>query len=227
MSAQKSESQINHAPEQGVLSTSKQAQVDDLLVQMHSTTNPDELVVLAERLKLLAQQPADELHTFDESELPEWSIHEEDQENLNAFFNEPADRGSADAAFTIPRGISGSPEVVLAVHSEKESEETIEETDEGEAEEEVGEVEEQEREQNWGQEQGKDIKQEEEQKQAQEEEQEQQQAQDQAQEKDSREAPRREDFARFHCIYESKDGQLALYEDEHGHLTAVNTNRFV
>jgi len=32
-------------------------------------------------------------------------------------------------------------------------------------------------------------------------------------------------FARFQCLYESRDGKMAVFEDEHGHIVAVNTQR--
>ena len=34
-------------------------------------------------------------------------------------------------------------------------------------------------------------------------------------------------FARFRAVYESRDGRMRLFEDEHGHLVAVNAARLV
>lgn len=216
MSTQENTPQTMHVPEQGGLSARKQAQIDELLVQMHATTNPDELVALAERLKLLAQQPADELHTFDESELPEWSIHEEDQENLNAFFNEPADRGGADAAFTIPRGASDPTEIISGATNKEftlDAEPAPEPKPDSAAKHEVAEhnIETHKNNGEVDKIESKEVA---------------SMTEEESQDHEAREVSRREDFARFHCIYESKDGQLALYEDEQGHLTAVNANRF-
>ncbi len=159
------------------------------------------------------------LQTFDESELPDWAIHEDDQEGLNAFFNEPADRGEAETAFAIPRGEAGAPvpepspepEAATAPSPEPEPAAVAEPTPEAtpvpapepEPEPEPEAMPEQEP------------------------------ASEPADPDEEPEAahnaaaPRRADFAKFRCIYESQDGQLALYEDEDGHLTAVNTNRFV
>lgn len=297
MSTQENTPQTIHVPEQGGLSARKQAQIDELLVQMHATTNPDELVVLAERLKLLAQHPADALHTFDESELPEWSIHEEDQENLDAFFNDPADRGKADAAFTIPRGASDPVEVVsgaankdftfggesvldsaleltlepkadsviehevgvdldLEPESEPEPEPELELEPEHALELKADSATGYEAEVDLDLESSIDVQDVSEdeptdasevspaehstavlndkdeaekieiKKAAGETDEAARVAEEATQDTKVKNVSRREDFARFHCIYESKDGQLALYEDEHGHLTAVNTNRF-
>ncbi|MBQ3106738.1 MAG: hypothetical protein IJC51_04655 [Eggerthellaceae bacterium] len=32
-------------------------------------------------------------------------------------------------------------------------------------------------------------------------------------------------FARFQLLYESRDGKMAVFEDEHGHIVAVDTAR--
>ena len=126
--------------------------------------------------------------TFDDSLLPEWAIHKQDEEVLSTFFGAPADRGAAESAFAIPRGetdqrvVSGSAPVV-ELEPEPEPELAMEPETQSESE-------------FTGEEQPSP-------------------------------APRRADFAKFRCIYESHDGQLALYEDEYGHLTAVNTNRFI
>ncbi len=41
--------------------------------------------------------------------------------------------------------------------------------------------------------------------------------------------PRRAEraLARFRHLYESRDGLLALFEDQYGHLTAVDTSKLV
>lgn len=38
---------------------------------------------------------------------------------------------------------------------------------------------------------------------------------------------RRNEFARFRRLYESRDGGLCLFEDEQGRLTAVDASRLV
>lgn len=242
---------------------------------------------------------ADQKSTFDESQLPEWAVHgTESQEELDSFFNSPADRGRAETAFAIPRGESdaadsdrdavsaaaqtvadgaGTPSAAsfVSAHAEEfampsagasangqrahsdeqipvsavfagaspegaEAQSVWEAIEDAaredaeligaEAKSAVGRVQDPSGESAAGDE-GADST-----------------AGDESaasavgdeggddgggfgfgkKENDSdAPTPRREDFAKFRCIYESKDGQLALYEDEHGHLTAVNTNRFV
>ncbi|MBS6975680.1 MAG: hypothetical protein KH158_08385, partial [Eggerthellaceae bacterium] len=39
------------------------------------------------------------------------------------------------------------------------------------------------------------------------------------------ERPGRERFARFRNLYESRDGSLCVFEDEHGHLVAVDASK--
>ena len=50
----------SHAADEGAFSTHVQSKIDELLAQMQASTDADEMVVLAERLKLLAQQPSDD-----------------------------------------------------------------------------------------------------------------------------------------------------------------------
>lgn len=233
---------------------------------------------------------ADQKSTFDESQLPEWAVHgTESQEELDSFFNSPADRGRAETAFAIPRGESdaadsdrdavsaaaqtladgagaSSAASYVSAHAEKfampsagasangqrahsdeqipvsavfagaspegaEAQSVWEAIEDAaredaelvgaEAEGAVGHVQESSGESAAGDESAASASGDE-------------GGDDDGgfgfgkKENDSdAPTPRREDFAKFRCIYESKDGQLALYEDEHGHLTAVNTNRFV
>lgn len=254
-------SNASHVPQEGTFSTHTQAQIDALLQRMHDTSDPDELVELAQRLQLLAQQPANETSTFDKSELPDWAVHDHDQEGLDAFFNKPADRGHAETAFAIPRGNpdvqeSGARSVSYAVenYAEAVGEKTQVDATVREA---LGQTDqpvsapkhaapapeaEPEPERKPAHAAAPEPKPETESVSAPEAE----PASAPAVESESEPAldpapvvepepepapehvaPRREDFARFRCIYESQDGQLALYEDEDGHLTAVNTNRFV
>ena len=37
--------------------------------------------------------------------------------------------------------------------------------------------------------------------------------------------PRQRRFARFRNLYESRDGGLCVFEDEHGHLVAVDSSK--
>ena len=313
------ESRMRHVPEEGALSTYAQAQIDELLVKMHETSDPDELVAMAERLKALAQQPASGQSTFTEDELPEWAIHgEEDQEGLAAFFNAPADRGRAESAFSIPRGQAGvvpesgssivvptepaepamedasssaaddeesvaednasnvsAPAHAAAAEVEPETESELEPEPEAEPEAEpeleselesesdsepapqpevvesgfeselAGEVEsdpqpETEHEAEPKHEPELEVVPEPETQTASEPELGPQPASEPQSTPVTEAAPaadvkpqpeaasdsQGDDFATFHCVYMSADGQLALYEDETGHLTAVNTNRF-
>ena len=209
MSTREDNRTASHAPEQGAFSSHAQNQVNALIAQMQTTTNPEEMALLAEQLKLLSQQPASDEHTFDDSVLPDWAVHsEEDQEELDSFFNSPEDRGKAETAFAIPRGESDAegPEAARADNREPAVPVPASESETAQAE----------------LEDADDV------------------ASQVPADGDAREpAPepanggedadltlRREDFATFRCIYESQDGQLALYEDADGHLTAVNTNRF-
>ncbi len=154
--------------------------------------------------------------TFDDSLLPEWAIHKKGEEELSIFFEEPSDRGEAEFAFAIPRGevgqkvVSGSTSVVesepeLAPDPVTEPETTTEPEPQCELESEAEPV--SEVEPTAVPEPDPETT-------------------EKAGEEQPSPAPRRADFAKFRCIYESHDGQLALYEDEYGHLTAVNTNRF-
>ncbi|MBQ9021735.1 MAG: hypothetical protein IJ113_06950 [Eggerthellaceae bacterium] len=165
--------------------------------------------------------------TFDDSLLPEWAIHSDDQDQVNAFFGEPIDRGDAEKAFTIPRGETGKIPVVklepandvtnepVQESVKKAADATVEgavgvvhEAEVGEAAEVVAEA---------TVEEAAEVVAEATVEEA---------AEVVAEEKQAP-RPTRADFAKFRCIYESQDGQLALYEDEEGHLTAVNTNRFI
>jgi len=38
-------------------------------------------------------------------------------------------------------------------------------------------------------------------------------------------SPATPSFARFQLLYESRDGKMAVFEDEHGHIVAVDTAR--
>ena len=197
------------------------------------------------------------LQTFDESELPDWAIHEDDQEGLNAFFNEPADRGDAETAFAIPRVEAGAPVPLsapaharvpeLASSPDPTNVEAHETADvpapapepaavpEHSFEPEAATAPSPEPEPAAVAEPTLEAVPEPTPEPAPEPQAipEQESASDSAAPEEEPEAshdvaaPRRADFAKFRCIYESQDGQLALYEDEDGHLTAVNTNRFV
>ena len=267
----------------GASSDAKQEQLGELVAQMQGMLDADTMSALADRLKALAQQPADELHSFDESELPDWAVHEEDQAEISAFFNLPAERGRSEGAFSIPRGsaedaptsaapvaqagqlsaveieyaslvtdpgagsdasvadsLAGSPSLAAGPEVEQDpsegrapAEQAADDApadraaDDAPAEQAAGDALDEpavgdapaEHEQAVGDvpaaateggEQAAVLP----------------GLQFDKSDKSEHDLPRREDFARFRCIYESRDGQLALYEDADGHLTAVNTNHF-